>query len=206
MDERLYRTLKYIAVAMVLGWVAWSFYDGFVRHRSAEAIALEAAHKAYADGLYENARAGYREVLGGSPGSRALRLDARRGLARTLMELGEYRAALREFDRAIAADPDFGAAYANRGILYDRMGRYERAVDDYRKALELDPGLDEGPGWLTRFLRNQAEQPPTIGDRAEYLAAELEKPPGERLLRVPEEDAEQRSYRKDDYARGQEQE
>lgn len=194
-DERTYRVLKYVAAAMVLGWVAWSFYDGFVRSRSAETIALEAAHKAFADGHYEDARAGYREILDGAPGNRTLRLDARRGLARTLMQLERYDAALRQFDRAIEADPDFGAAYANRGILYDRMGRYEKAIADYRRALELDPGLDEGPGWLTRFLRNQAEQPPTIGDRAEYLAAQLAKPPDERLLRVPEEDAKQRSYR-----------
>lgn len=198
-DDRLYRALTITAVVMVLGWVAWSFYDGFVRNRSAETVAIEAAHKAFSDGLYENARSGYREVIEMPSASRRVRLDARRGLARTLMELGEHQAALRQFDRAIEAAPDYGATYANRGILYDRMGRYERAVDDYRRALELDPSLDEGPGWLTRFLRNQAEQPPTVGDRAEYLAAELAKPPDERLLRVPDEDARQRSYRKDEY-------
>ncbi|MDZ7749036.1 MAG: tetratricopeptide repeat protein [Halofilum sp. (in: g-proteobacteria)] len=198
-DERLYRSLKITALVMALGWVAWTFYDGFVRERSAEVITLEAAHKAFADGLYEKARSGYREILDAPGAGRTMRLDARRGLARTLMELGEHEAALRQFDRAIDAAPEFGAAYANRGILYDRMGRYERAMADYRKALELDPSLDEGPGFLTRFMRNQAEQSPTIGDRADYLAAQLAKPPGQRLLRVPEKDAEQQSYRKDEY-------
>ena len=190
-DERAYRALKYTAVAMVVGWLAWSFYDGFVRSRTAEAIALEAAHKAFADGSYASAREGYEEILAQHPGN----LDARRGLARTLMQLGEPEAALRQFSQAIDAAPEFGATYANRGILYDRMGRYERAISDYRRALELDPSLDDGPGWLTRFLRNQAEEPPTIGDRAEYLAEQLARPPDERVLRVPEKDAQQRSYR-----------
>ena len=190
MDERLYRVLKYTAIVMVLGWVGWTIYDGFVRPRDAESIAAAAAHRAFADGQFEKARQGYLELLEDDPGN----LDARRGLARTLMQMQRYDAALEQFNRAIAADPDFGATYANRAILYDRTGRYEKALADYRRAIELDPELDEGPGWLTRFLRNRPEVP-TIGDRADYLAAQLQKPPEERVLRVPEKDAEQRSYR-----------
>lgn len=66
---------------------------------------------------------------------------------------------------------------------------------DYRRALELNPDLAKGPGWLWRFLRNVQEKPPTIKDRADYLEAELAKPPEERLLRVPEEDEKQRMYK-----------
>jgi hypothetical protein len=62
------------------------------------------------------------------------------------------------------------------------------------RALELDPELAEGPHWLTRFLRNQPEAPPTIADRARYLRAELAKPEAERVLRVPQIDAQQRPY------------
>lgn len=189
--ERGQRVLNRVAVAMVLAWVAWSFYDGFVRSRSSEGIALEAAHKAFEDGRYNDARAGYRELLDDED----RRLEARRGLARTLMEQGRLEAARRHFDRAVEAAPDYGATYANRGVLHDRMGRYRRALADYRRALELDPSLDEGPGWMTRFMRNEAEPPPTIGDRADYLARQLSRPPGRRLLRVPEEDAQQESYR-----------
>lgn len=191
MDERYYRILKYVAFAMVLGWVAWTLYDGFVRPRDAETIAMEAAHKAFADGQFERARQGYAEMLEQDPGH----LEARRGLARTLLQLGRHGEALRHFDRVIAAAPDYGATYANRGILYDHMGDYRNALADYRRAMELDPELDEGPGWLTRFLRNQPQPPPTIGDRAAYLEQELAKPPEERVLRDPEEDARQRSWR-----------
>jgi len=68
---------------------------------------------------------------------------------------------------------------------------------DYRAALQLDEKLTKGPGWLWRFLRNVPEAPPTIRDRAEYLEAELAKPAAERLLQVPEKDAEQRMYKVD---------
>ena len=190
MDERLYRFLKYTAIVMVVGWIGWTIYDGFVRPRDAESIAIAAAHRAFADGQFEKARAGYRELLEQDRDN----LDARRGLARTLMEMERYDEALAQFNRAIEADPEFGATYANRAILYDRTGRYRKALADYRRAIELDPELDEGPGWLTRFLRNQPEVP-TIGQRADYIAAELRKPPEQRVLRVPEEDAAQRSYR-----------
>ncbi|NIP73203.1 MAG: hypothetical protein GWO16_09335, partial [Gammaproteobacteria bacterium] len=61
--------------------------------------------------------------------------------------------------------------------------------------LRFDPSLGEGPGWLTRFFRNQYDRPPTIADRAAYLEEELAKPPGERTLRVPERDRQQRSYK-----------
>ena len=74
------------------------------------------------------------------------------------------------------------------------MGRHEAALADYHTALELDPEIASGPHWLTRFLRNQPEAPPTIADRARYLHAELAKPEGERVLRVPEIDARQRPY------------
>jgi tetratricopeptide (TPR) repeat protein len=111
------------------------------------------------------------------------------------MNLGRDAEALAAFDQALRAEPEFAAAFANRGILHDRMGQHEQALADYRRALALDPELGEGPGWITRFLRNQPQPPPTIADRADYLEAELAKPPGDRLLRVPERDAEQRPYK-----------
>ena len=117
-----------------------------------------------------------------------------RGRARTLMQLGRAEQALAAFDAAISLKPDFGATYANRGILRDRLGRYEKAVEDYTRALELDAELADGPHWLTRFLRNQPQKPPGIAERAAYLREQLAKPANERLLKVPEVDAEQRSY------------
>ena len=38
------------------------------------------------------------------------------------------------------------AAYANRGIVYDRLGRYETALENYILALNTDPETVAEPG------------------------------------------------------------
>jgi tetratricopeptide (TPR) repeat protein len=112
--------------------------------------------------------------------------------------MGNETEAMQEFNLVIEDNPELAPAYADRGILYDRMGEHRKALADYRKAIELDPEILEGPGWLWRFMRNIDEKPPTIKDRAAYLEAELAKPEEERVLKVPEKDEKQRMYKIDD--------
>ena len=113
------------------------------------------------------------------------------------MQLGKYQEALTLFNQVIAQTPDYAPSYANRGILHDRMQHYTLAVADYQRALQLQPDLAKGPSWLTRFLRNQAERPPSIRDRLNYLQQELQKPENKRLLQLPEKDQLQRPYKFD---------
>lgn len=190
MDERLYAFLKYTALALGVLWVGWTLYDGMFGQRESGDTAYLAGNRAFKDGHYERALAAYEDALAANP----VHLHALRGKARALLQLGRHERALAAFDRAIARAPDFGPAYANRGILYDRMGRYRRALADYERALALHPELAEGPGLLTRFLRNQAKKPPTIADRTDYLRSELAKPADKRRLRMKEADAAQRPY------------
>lgn len=107
------------------------------------------------------------------------------------------RAIEQEEGAAISNQTALGVSLANRGILKDQMGDYHGALADYQTALELEPKVAEGPGFLTRFLRNQAKQPPTVADRARYLEHELAKPETERLLKISELDAKQRAYKMD---------
>lgn len=184
------QTWKRIAIGLGLASVIWFLYDGMLSPRDPALDAQSAADRAFEDGDYARALSLYRDrtaVDAGNP-------FALRGVALSLMQLGQNEAALAAFATAIDVDPEFGGAYANRGILHDRMGHHEQAAADYRRALELDPELADGPHWMTRFLRNQAEKPPTIADRLAYLEAELAKPPEERVLSVPKTDAEQRQY------------
>jgi tetratricopeptide (TPR) repeat protein len=143
------------------------------------------------DGLFDEAILRFEEALDRNPEH----VGAHLGMAIAFMQTGREEMAREWFTRTIAQDPGLGAAYANRGILRDRLGKYEDALSDYTKALELDPNLAEGPGLIWRFLRNVDEKPPTIKDRAEYLEAELKKPTSERLLKVPEVDGQQRMYK-----------
>ena len=191
MDDRLTRFLKAVAIVVVVAFVGWAVYEKLVVGSAPGDFAYHAANNLFEDGFYERAAVGYRDALAEAPGH----LDALRGLARSLHKMGALAEALAVYDEAIARAPDFAGTYANRGILLDTMGRHEEALVDYTKALQLDPSIADGPHWLTRFLRNQAEPPPTVADRAAYLRAELAKPEGERLLIVPEIDQQQRPYK-----------
>ena len=100
--------------------------------------------------------------------------------------------------RALEPDDPTGlgtlaAAYANRGILYDRPGRYEDAVADYIEALKTDEGAIEGPNIFDRILYEA--QPSTVRDRATYILEQLKLPEEQRLLRLPEKDERQRMHK-----------
>lgn len=191
MDKGLYRFLVWTAAVLTLAWVGWSIYDSMIAPRNPGDLAYLEGNNLFEDGHYERALQKYDEALNEDRNH----IHAMRGRAQSLMQLGQSTQALTAFNTAIALTPEFGATYANRGVLHDRMGRYEKAIEDYERALALDPELVEGPHWLTRFLRNQPQKPPGVAERAAYLREELAKPEGERLLRVPELDAEQRSYK-----------
>ncbi len=86
------------------------------------------------------------------------------------------------------------AAYANRGILNDRTGRYHDALKDYILALRIDQEILEGPSLFDKIIYG-TPKPTTVRDRAIYLKKQLALPPGKRLLRVPELDAKERIYK-----------
>ena len=192
MNRRQYRTLIYIAVVLTIGWISWGIYDSFVLSRAPGDAEYHAANKFFEDGAYERALNSYDNALQLNSSN----IHALRGKARSLMQLGKENEALDAFNEAIAIEPEFGGTYANRGILFDRMGEYELALQDYQTALKIDPDIAEGPHWLIRFLRNQPERPPGILERANYITLELRKPKSERLLQLPEIDEQQRSYKK----------
>lgn len=75
------------------------------------------------------------------------------------------------------------------------MGWHEEALAHYERALALEADLADGPHWMTRFLRNQAERPPSIADRAACRREQLALPESERVLLMPDIDDAQRPYR-----------
>ena len=53
--------------------------------------------------------------------------------------LGEHKSAISDFTTAIKLDPDYPAAYNNRGVAYGNLGEYNAAIADYTTAIRLDP-------------------------------------------------------------------
>src|SRR3970282_608956 len=49
-----------------------------------------------------------------------------------------WESAVDAYERVIALDPDYAAAWNNLGLLQHRMGHYERAGECYKAALEAD--------------------------------------------------------------------
>ncbi len=152
-------------------------------------------------GEFEEALADYDAALKASPDHRG----ALMGRAIAFLSMERMAEAEAEFDYMITyleknLEPDdatgqgvLAAAYANRGIMHDRLGNYELALEDYKQALRIDHGAVEGPGVVDKILH--IADPSNVLMRAKYLQEQLALPEEQRLMRVPEEDAKQRMHR-----------
>ena len=56
-----------------------------------------------------------------------------------IFQLGRTKEALQEFDRAVELQPDHPYRYASRAWIRAAMKDVDGAIEDYRKALDLDP-------------------------------------------------------------------
>ena len=52
---------------------------------------------------------------------------------------GEYKGAIRDYDRVIEIDPNFADAYYNRGVVKVRLKEFQEAIKDFDEAIDLDP-------------------------------------------------------------------
>ncbi len=173
---------------LLVGLLAWGFaYLTRDQEQFPGEMAYREGNYRLQRGEYEKALACFKQAETLNPSFKPARL----GQALVYIEIKEYARARQILDRLLAEDPSFAEAWANRGILNDREGRYKEAMHDYRQALRLNPDLAKAPGFLYRLIHNVQEKPSTIADRLRYLEEEFKKPPGKRVLRVPEIDEKQ---------------
>ena len=59
--------------------------------------------------------------------------------AEELDELGQYEQAIEILDQAIIKNPEYIGAFINRGAYKSSLNRFEDAISDYQKVLDLDP-------------------------------------------------------------------
>lgn len=201
------RVLRRFIVLMVLltfgGFTLW-YVLGQVLDRPPGDYYTEVGDIRLRDGLYDEAMAAFDKALAEAPDHRG----ALMGRAVVFIETGRTDEAIAELDHlievleaAMASDPDdptgrgvLAAAYANRGIVHDRLGHYETALENYIAALKVDAEAIEGPDVFQKLLY-AGEHVSTVQKRARYLYEQLQLPEEERLMRVPELDDQQFRYK-----------
>src|SRR5262249_56200652 len=60
-----------------------------------------------------------------------------------LHEAGKPKEAIREYDRALKANPKLAEAYFNRGNAYYDLGQNDQAIKDYSEVIRLTPKTPE---------------------------------------------------------------
>lgn len=68
------------------------------------------------------------------------------------LQAGDYKAAIRAFQKVLDADPNHAMAYTNMAYSYRRLGNYKKAIGLYNKALALHPDLAEAHEYLGAAL------------------------------------------------------
>jgi Tfp pilus assembly protein PilF len=92
------------------------------------------------------------------------------------LEDGKYEAAVQSFTKAIAADPKDYTAHFNLALAYSFLGRDAEGIAEYRKTLELHPGLFEAElnaGILLLRQKQPAEALPLLEHAAQQKPREF---------------------------------
>jgi len=196
----LKRFIIYLAIATFAMFSVWTIRQVWIDRPPGDYYVEEGGLRLQ-DELYDQALVAFNNALNEQPDHRG----ALMGRAIAFMQSDRPAEAEAEFTYLIkyleanVQDDDLtgvgalAAAYGNRGILHDRMGRYEQALADYKRALRIDFSSVEGPGIVDRIL--YSVQPATIEKRAHYIQDQLKLPPEQRVLKNAEIDAKQRMHK-----------
>ena len=201
MNERvLKRFVILMGLLLLVTVIAWPFMENFLRQEPGDYYTKQGDQQ-LSSGEFEAALKSFNLALGEMPDHRG----ALMGRALVFIQTGRYREAVEELtyligrlEETLEGDDTTGrgalaAAYANRGVIHDREARYEDALRDYVKSLQVDEEVTEGPGIFDQILYGY--RPSTVRDRAIYLQEQFKLPEDQRLMQVPEKDQLQRMHK-----------
>lgn len=109
--------------------------------------------------LWESKISMWEDVVGKSPSL----VYPRNNLGIAYVEAGRIDDAMRQFEAALAIEPDHATAQSNLGVLYAQRGRLDEAMLAFRAALRSDPELADaqnnlGLVYLAKGAFGEAEQ------------------------------------------------
>ena len=90
-----------------------------------------------------------------------------------LTEKGMYEDAIEIADKILESDPTHGNTYHIRGRAHFKLGKFERALEDYNKAIDIWD--DRSIYYMSRFLLYRDLGKFDLGDSDLHRACELEK-------------------------------
>jgi predicted AlkP superfamily phosphohydrolase/phosphomutase/Flp pilus assembly protein TadD len=123
----------------------------------------------FESGRYEDAVEAYRKLIEEKPEDGSLRAS----LAGTLGALGRYDEALEELDHAERLSPLNPESYHNRGVIYERQGKLDDAITQYRQALRYSPDYEPSRNALVRLTgTSDATGPRTDSEKLAGAMAE----------------------------------
>jgi tetratricopeptide (TPR) repeat protein len=123
-----------------------------------KAPARPLAHLVKADILYSEkkgsaAEAEYRKAVAPKDANPLHRAEALNKFGRFYAAIGKFNQARELYDQAVEVDPYYVEATANKGVTYERQGKWDEALASYRQAQRLD-STDR----ITAVLTRKAEQ------------------------------------------------
>jgi tetratricopeptide (TPR) repeat protein len=202
MNPRVLRRFVIIAgIATFVMFSVWMVVRGFLDRQPGDYYTRQGDNR-LGEGKYDEAMESFNQALREMPNHRGALMGRALVYIRTnrdseavseLTHLIEYLEKTLESDDATGRGT-LAAAYANRGIVNDRAGKYEKALADYVRALQTDEGALSGPSLFDKIIYG-TPKPSTVRDRAIYIKQQLALPEDKRLLRVPDIDKKQRMYK-----------
>ncbi len=202
MNPRVLRRFIFLmAMLLLFGGLTFMFFGSSLTREPGD-YETQMGDQRLEDELYDEAMAHFDKALEEHPNHRG----ALMGRAIVFIRTEQYDLAIAELDYLIdflakSLEPDdttgrgaLAAAYANRGIVRDRQGDYEAALQDYIKALGTDEETVSGPGVVHKILY-ESDDVSNVRKRAQYIYEQLQLPEDERLMRVPELDEKQRMHK-----------
>jgi len=188
-SDSIYNILVKISIILFVLFTVWLLFEHFI-NRPPELRYYLSANTDFKDKRYDRSLENYLKAYSYDQND----VYIIEGIARSYMELNDFKNSFKYFNLAIKTDKLFAPAYANLGVLFDRNKDYISAIKYYEIALSLDNDLSTGMHWIDRLLYDVRETPATIIDRANYLEKQLSLPISERVLSIPNIDEQQYNY------------
>jgi tetratricopeptide (TPR) repeat protein len=131
----------------------------------------------FQEGRYAEAIEAYQKLIEANPGDGGLRAS----LAGALGAVGRYDESLEQLNQAIELEPLNPEAYHNRGVIFEKRGDNQAAINEYRSALRYNPQYEPSRQALSR-LTGSAQVSAPASD-AERNAAQLAERAGQAARR-----------------------